>query len=75
MAAAGNSEGDTRPSGVLVDLTVLGRNEVGNLFDLLASNVESALDGMTSDERAAVARFLDRIHASFERRGEEEARE
>jgi DNA-binding MarR family transcriptional regulator len=57
---------------ILVELTPAGRTEVGTLFELLASNVEQALDGMTSGEQQAVARFLNKINASFERRGEEE---
>jgi DNA-binding MarR family transcriptional regulator len=57
--------------GVLVELTPAGRTEVGNLFELLASNVDRALDGMTPSEEEAVARFLSGIHASFERRGED----
>jgi hypothetical protein len=44
---------------------------VGTLFELVASNVKIALDGMTADQQEAVARFLDAITASFERRGEE----
>jgi DNA-binding MarR family transcriptional regulator len=56
---------------VLVELTPTGRTEVGTLFELLASNVEAALNGMTLSEQEAVARFLDKINASFERRGEE----
>jgi DNA-binding MarR family transcriptional regulator len=56
---------------VLVELTAAGRTEVGTLFQLLASNVETALDDMTAGEQEAVARFLNEIHSSFERRGEE----
>jgi DNA-binding MarR family transcriptional regulator len=56
---------------VLVELTPEGRSEVGILFELLASNVATALDGMTPDQRDAIVRFLKEITASFERRGEE----
>src|ERR1700730_2756316 len=55
---------------VLVELTPEGRSEVGTLFELLASNVEAALGGMTQDQQEAIARFLKEITASFERRGE-----
>jgi DNA-binding MarR family transcriptional regulator len=56
---------------ILVELTPTGRIEVGTLFELLASNVKTALDGMAPNEREAVAHFLEEITVSFERRGEE----
>jgi DNA-binding MarR family transcriptional regulator len=56
---------------VLVELTPEGRSEVGALFELLASNVEAALDGMTQDQQEAIAQFLKEITASFVHRGEE----
>jgi DNA-binding MarR family transcriptional regulator len=56
--------------GILVELTPTGRAEVGTLFELLASSVEAAMDGMTQRQQEAVARFLGRVTTSFERRGE-----
>jgi hypothetical protein len=56
---------------ILVELTPTGREEVGTLFVLMASNVNTILEGMTPDQREAVAQFLEGIAASFERRGEE----
>jgi DNA-binding MarR family transcriptional regulator len=57
--------------GVVVELTPTGRAEVGTLFELVAANVETALEGMSAGELDAVARFLRKINAAFERRGEE----
>jgi DNA-binding MarR family transcriptional regulator len=56
---------------VLVELTETGRTGVVTLFELLTSNVEAALGGMTPDQQEAIARFLKEITVSFERRGEE----
>jgi DNA-binding MarR family transcriptional regulator len=53
---------------VLVTLTEAGTREVRTLFDLLTSDVESALSGMAPAEQQAVGRFLQHITGCFEQR-------
>ena len=53
---------------VMVELTAAGRAEVGTLFDLLGSDVATALSDTSPAELEAVARFLDEITSCFDRR-------
>jgi hypothetical protein len=53
---------------LLVDLTPSGRREVGTLFELLASDVNAAVNGMSSVEQDAIAQFLTVITGCFEQR-------
>lgn len=53
---------------VMVALTAAGRAEVGTLFDLLGSDVATALKDTSPTELEVVARFLDEITNCFDRR-------
>ena len=53
---------------LLVELTPSGRLEVGTLFELLASDVNAAVEGMAPVEQDAVVRFLGAMIDCFEQR-------